>query len=180
LAARLRLALLCVLALAPLAPASAQLPLPEVQPGTRVRVRAPGELGGRVEAIVIDRKPDTLRLAPIDAVPVRIPIAAITSLEINRGPSRRAGALEGAKWGAVSGLAFGLLNASFSDCAGRYCETGYRVGGVAAFGAVGAGIGAAIGAARRADRWEPLDIPERSALAREQRGGPGIGLRLEF
>jgi hypothetical protein len=152
-----RLVLGCLAILAPLAAATAQLP--EVRPGMRVRVVAPGELGGRVEGTVVDRVPDTLRIAVSGRSPVAVPVAAIRSIEIYRGRSRRPGAARGAKLGALTGLGLGLANAFFSDCGGRYCETGYKAGGVIAFGGVGAGIGALIGAARGAELWERVSIP---------------------
>ncbi|MHB1224260.1 MAG: hypothetical protein ACYC2G_09500 [Gemmatimonadaceae bacterium] len=112
-----RLVLGCLAALAPLAAATAQLP--EVRPGMRVRIVAPGELAGRVEGVVVDRGPDTLRVAVAQRGPIPVPVPAIASIEIYRGRSRRPGAARGAKRGAIAGLGFGLANAFFSDCSGR-------------------------------------------------------------
>lgn len=152
-----RAGLACAIAL--LSPGQAWAQLAELRPGSRVRVEAPGELAGRVEATVLERGADTLRIARPNSAPIPVPIAAITWLAVNRGPSRRAGTVKGATRGAIVGLGFGLLNVFFSDCGGRYCETSYKAGGVAVFTAVGAGAGALIGASRGADRWERLVLP---------------------
>lgn len=152
--------LACAIALLSPGPAWAQLA--ELRPGSRVRVEAPGALAGRVEATVLDLDRDTLRIAPPNGAPIPVPIASITWLAVNRGPGRRASAWTGAKRGAIVGLGFGLLNVFFSDCGGRYCETSYKAGGVAAVTAIGAGAGALIGASRSGDRWVRLALPPSS------------------
>lgn len=152
-----RAGLSCAIAL--LLPGQAWAQLAELRPGSRVRVEAPGELAGRVEATVLELGRDTLRIARPNGAPVPVPIASITWLAVNRGAGRRASAWTGAKREAIVGLGFGLLNVFFSDCGGRYCDTSYKAGGVAAVTAIGAAAGALIGASRRGDRWVRLALP---------------------
>ena len=73
--------------------------LTEVQPGARVRVEAPGIVAGRYVGTVLTRTADTVVVGNPHAVPLRIPFARITAIEISRGKSRTEGAISGIKWG---------------------------------------------------------------------------------
>jgi hypothetical protein len=148
--------------------------LAELQPGTRVRLRAPDVVAGRLEGVVVARGADTLALTRPNAVPVGIPLSAITAAEVSRGKSRRTGAVRGALWGAGVGVALGVLAAvAPDDCSGEECEdVPSDVETIVIMPIASALTGAAIGAVVGAERWERLAIPTRAALA------PGAARRL--
>jgi hypothetical protein len=155
-----RLLLLVAVSFQPLASVVAQPPA-ELTPGTRVRLRAPGVLTDRYTGTVLSRTGDTLVVTGRAGASVRIPFAALTSLEVSRGKSRSRGALRGAASGApIGGVALGLVG---DDPAGQSA-----VGGRAE--AVGAGVlagglwGALIGAIVGAERWERYDLRARTSL----------------
>ena len=131
----------------------------ELRPGAYVRIRAPGVRGGEAEGAILSRDHDTVVVARPGAMPVAVPLPAITRASVFRGRTRRAGARKGAKWGAGVGLGLGLFNIVFSDCSGEHCQTSDKVAGVAAFTAIGAGVGALVGTVVRADQWERLQLP---------------------
>jgi hypothetical protein len=150
--------LLLALLLLPMAAARAQ---PEAIPvGARVRVRAPGVIGGRLTGPVVARTADTLTVRHPDATWRAIPISAITSLERSLGRSRRAGLQHGVLRGAAIGLGLGLLNAGFSD---RGCDASQPncptdLEGISVFTLLGAAIGGGIGVAKGRDRWERVPL----------------------
>jgi len=83
-------AIACSVAM-PAARAAAQLI--ELQPGARVRVRAPGVVAGRLEAVVIARSGDTVTLTTPRGAPIPVPLGAITAAEVSRGRRVRVGAV---------------------------------------------------------------------------------------
>lgn len=157
--------LACCFAMA-LARAEAQFaPLVELQPGTRVRVQAPGVVPGSLEATVVTRARDTVTLTRGHGRPVAVPLTAITAADVSRGRSHRDGAVSGLAWGASVGLAVGLLSAVTYDarstaCGTEPCENDFSAGQVVAGGFVaGAALGAGIGAIKGAEHWDRLTIP---------------------
>jgi hypothetical protein len=130
----------------------------ELRPGAYVRIRAPGVLGGEAEGAIVSRGHDTVVVVRPGAMPVAIPLAAITRASVLRGRTRGAGARKGAKWGAGVGLGLGLFNIVFSDCSGEHCQTSDNVAGVAVFTAVSAGVGAVVGTVVRAEKWERIEL----------------------
>ena len=135
----------------------------ELRPGAYVRIRAPGVLGGEAEGAIVSRVHDTVVVVRPGAMPVAIPLPAITRASVLRGRTRAAGARKGAKWGAGVGLGLGLFNIIFSDCSGEHCQTSDKVAGVAAFTAVSTGVWALVGTVVRAEQWERIE-PSRSAV----------------
>lgn len=140
-------------------PCRAQAPserYPELLPGARVRVAAPGVLAGRYVGTVLSRASDTVVVANSAGAQIRVPFTSMTSLEISRGKSRMAGFKRGVIWGAPIGLGFGLLTTSSVD--GTYQGDGQTWGrgewvaySIISGALWGGGIGALIGR----ERWDP-------------------------
>jgi len=171
------------------APCGAQLL--ELQPGARVRVTAPGILGGRLDGTIGARRGDTLSVVQQGIAPINIPISSLTSVETFRGKSHLAGAKRGALWGAAIGLPLGAAAAlgdnrefnvvddtcdpDFFEC-DMYTDTEFVVLMTVGSTLIGAGIGAIIGRAH----WEKLQLPVRSSILAPSKGRVGIGLALRF
>jgi hypothetical protein len=136
----------------------AQFPA-EVRPGARVRVWVPEPdrqqegpyrrqlLRGTVESV-----DGTLRLrVPGTTGSLAIPRASVRRLDVSRGVSRPATAVERAVAGAIGGaITFALLNDP-NRKGGPHYRTDWRAAGVGA--AWGGGIGAVIGFAFPYERW---------------------------
>ena len=169
------------LATAP-APMIAEAQYSEAQPGTRVRIEAPGIVAGRYEGTVLSRDNDVVRVGSPNAVPVEVPIGRITSFEISRGKSRWAGVGRGAIVGLPVGLVLGLIAASGDDDARIYWDAGGRDtlsrGEVVGYAAL-AGVlwGGAIGALIPKERWERFAVAPRTGFD-ARRGRFEIGLAL--
>lgn len=141
----------------------------EVQPGARVRVQAPGVVAGTYVGTVLRRTADTVVLGGPNVVPLSVPFASITSLEISRGKSRTDGAIVGMKWGvpilAASGGALAYAATTSDNC--RTCEpvnSGDVVGFIALSAMAGAFYGAGIGAIVGRERWDSFDLTRRTSL----------------
>ncbi len=167
--------------------AEAQLaPLVEPQPGTRVRVQAPGVLAGPLEATVVTRARDTVTLTRHRGAPIPVPLAAITAAEVSRGRTHRDGAVTGLAWGASVGLAVGLLSAVTYDarsdaCGAEPCENDFSPGEVVAGSFLaGAALGAGIGAIKGAEHWEHLTIPVTYVAVRPSGAGLALELAVRF
>ena len=167
---------------------AAKAQFPEVQPGVRIRVVAPGAVAGRFKGTVLQRTADSLVVGAPNTMPLHIPIARITELEISRGKSRGKGALRGILWGAPIGAGAGLVSMSaINSCDVRYPGTLNRpctdatsgdkarwvLLSTVSFSLWGAGIGALIG---RED-WASYDIPQRTSLLVKPRQ---VGLSVSF
>jgi hypothetical protein len=165
-----------------LAPSAVHAQYTEAQPGTRVRVEAPGIVAGRFEGTVLSRDNDIVRVGSPNAAPVDVPMNRITSFEISRGRSRWAGVGRGASVGLPIGLVLGLL-ASTGDAEARtYWDAGGRDtlsrGAIIAYGAfAGAFWGGAIGALIPKERWERFDVAPRTGFdSRSRRLTIGLAL----
>jgi len=170
-------------------PLAAQLP--EVQPGARVRVEAPGIVEGKFTAAVLSRTADTLVLGTGSVVPTRMPIGLISSLEISRGTSHADGARNGIKWGAsimgalvsVSVIAAGDQEPCpttrpkiWNEACGPL-RVGDVVGATVFSMLVGGVIGAPIGAIIGREHWDSFDLSRRTSLHFD-RGR--VGLQVGF
>jgi hypothetical protein len=147
--------------------ASAQIA--EVQPGARVRLRAPGIVAGRYTGVVLSRSADSVTVSRAAGQLVVVPFAAVSALEISRGKSRLKGAGKGALWGGGSmALLFASLPGSAKECrstsSGTRC-TNLSVGESMLIGATGGAFwGALIGALIGAERWEQAEMPAQVTL----------------
>jgi hypothetical protein len=150
---------------------AAQAQFDEVLPGTRVRVQAPGVVAERYVGTVLERRADTLFVTNAPGSRVAVSTRTITSLEIDRGRSRGAGAKVGAIWGAGAGILGGLLtmsqrNNDYEGEADSISAPAWIAASTVGYALVGAGIGAIVG--RR--RWERFDVPSRVSVLPSRRG----------
>lgn len=128
---------------------------PEVLPGARIRVTAPGVLAGRYVGTVLTRDPDTVVVANSAGAQVRVPIASMTSLEVSRGKSRMAGFKRGLIWGAPVGLGLGLASMSVADDTDRGDGQTWGQGEWVAYNVLGGAMwGGFIGALVGRERWD--------------------------
>jgi hypothetical protein len=150
-------------------PLAAQVP----HPGIGVRVRAPGVLFERFQGVYLGRSGDTLLVGNDERGPVRIPMSAVTQLDISRGRSRWKGALSGALWGGAVGLAFGAVVAAAdtTDDVSASEALGIMVAGGVELGAI---IGVIVG--RRV--WVPAQPSILMGASPFDRRRPGIRLAL--
>jgi hypothetical protein len=134
-------------------------------PGQRVRLVAPGAVAGRVEGTVLQRPTDTLVVGRRDGVSLRVPLRAITDLQLSRGESRGRGALRGAKLGASivggAGLVLTLPALTGADSVNTRSDA---VSFTAQSVLSGALWGALIGAFVPAERWAHVAPPARVSL----------------
>jgi hypothetical protein len=143
----------------------------DLRPGVRVRIRAPGSINGRVTGVVTERSADSLSIAMENGVPFRLPLSAISTVDISQGRSGGRGAMKGAMWGA----GIGLLSGGFSDGAGENCtgDSCFSRGELLAASVITGGLaGAAIGALVKSESWQRLDVPVRAALLPTRGGRP--------
>ena len=135
-----------------------------LEPGTRVRVTAPGLHPPRVAGDVALLRPDTLVL---DRRGERIPIAnsRIDLIEVSRGVDRRRGVWRGTLLGGLVGAGLG---ATFGALGAQHLPTGVGASAALGFlggGLVGGGLGAGAGAVFPPERWQGYRIdrppPER-------------------
>ena len=157
----------CLIAALSASPRAARAQFPaEVQPGVRVRVWLPEPnrqldgpwrrqlLRGSVESLT----PDTLLLSiPGTSGTVAIPRITMRKLELSRGESRWASALERAAGGAAGGaVTYALMNDPRRS-GGPHYRTDWRAAGVGA--AWGAGAGAIVGLVVPHERWHRVRLP---------------------
>lgn len=145
------------------APASAQAQNLMQEPvSSRIRISATDPALSHVTGYLLARDSAELTLVrrQADAAPdtLRVPAAAITSLEVAVGRSSSVG--RGAVIGALVLGAAGVAMALADDgCGGdSFCfETspGDQAGIIVTSAALGAGLGALVGLITRRDRWEP-------------------------
>ena len=139
----------------------------EVSPGARIRFRAPPVVATRLTGTVLERRADTVRVAPEKGSPFTVPITAFTTLDISKGKSRAEGAKVGALWSAGFFGVYALAIASGGDSCGggATCATtndptaGELIGFIAAGSLFGAGIGAIISR----EKWERVPLVGRTS-----------------
>ena len=146
--------------------------------GTRVRLRAPTVVSGRIEGMVIEMDESSLLIGVNDRVPLRVSRQAISQLDVSTGQHRQA--LKGMIMGAGIGLAvFALTGAAYQgDESSSARDWASFLGTGLAGGALwGAGIGALI----KTDRWSAVPLERvRVGLAPTQRGGVRLSLSVRF
>lgn len=127
-----------------------------VKAGGHIRFRAPGIVQGRQKGILLSRTSDSIVVAIDPTTELRVAMASISELEINKGKSAALGAKTGALWGAGIGLA-----APYLLCDGAACRFsplqrfGYALYSAALNGGLGAFIGWRIGR----DEWVSYEGP---------------------
>jgi len=146
----------------PISVATAQLA--ELQLGTKVKLRAPATVAGRITGTLIARSQDSITVTRTGAAPIPIALRDITELQVSRGKDHGLGAQKGALWGGGVGAAMAVLaGTSASDCeernAGAECGSDDWARGVAYTAVGGAIIGVVTGAIIGAERWDRLAVP---------------------
>ncbi len=136
--------------------------LDEIQPGARIRFRAPGFVAGRVAATVLRRSSDTLYVAEEDRTLLSVPVRSISAVDVSRGTSHGLGAWKGAAWGAGIGLVLGPIAALDSTSSGGKQSVGESMVFTSVGGAV---IGAIIGGVIGSERWDSFELPSRVGIA---------------
>lgn len=136
-------------------------PLSQVYPGARLRgTLLRGELLP-FEGVLAARDSDTLIVVQNHrAEPDRIPLSAVTSLQISQGRESRAG--KGALFGAAAGTLTTVVVYVFSVYYGeRDIEPGGIALGITLGAAGGAAIGALIGSRSVSETWQPVVVDTR-------------------
>jgi hypothetical protein len=152
----------------------------ELQLGTKLKVRAPATVAGRITGTLIARSQDSITVTRANASPIPIALRDITELQVSRGKDHGLGARNGAIWGGGIGAAMALLaGTDASDCEGRNagadCGDDAWALGVAYTAAGGAIIGVVTGAIIGAERWDRLAVP---VALRLTPGPEGRGVRV--
>ncbi len=126
--------------------------LPQVLPGTRVRVSTATET---YTGTFMSQAADTIDVAESGAIHRRIPVSAVRQLFVSQGKTAGAGAIRGLKIGAlVLAAVAGLLAVViWSETGFQAAEGALLVGGGAVEGAM---FGAIIGAIVGAEGWQRI------------------------
>jgi hypothetical protein len=186
---------LAVSALLPLAPIAAQESpfLPQLSPGVRVRIDAPGVLGGRLATTVVSRTRDSVKVRARERnEPAKdeerldyltVALDRITSVEVSGGRSQLKGAAVGLLAGAAVGVALANMGAlvGADDNAREVCNRGFPCDGPPTLQSamVGATIGGFLGLFFGRERWTRVDFAPRASLERGVTGGT-LALHLHF
>ena len=180
--------------LAPLTDLGAQV-TPSIKTGDQVRVKAPSIRGARIgtpwiRGSFVSLDATSLRLKEKARMPLKIPLASVTKLEVSRvHRSRAVNVWKGVLIGAGIGVVVGTLSAASFDeeetnsdlgCFLSACSRGQAfwypmalVGGPLAV--LFAGIGAAL---PPGEHWE--EVPLRPRVSLSPRGEVQVALRYEF
>jgi hypothetical protein len=146
--------------------------------GTRIRLRAPTVVSGRIEGMIIEMDESSFLIGVNDRVPLTVSRQAISQLDMSTGQRRQA--LKGMIMGAGIGLAvFTLAGAAYQgDGSGSARDWASLLGTGLGGGAIwGAGIGALI----KSDRWSAVPLERvRVSRAPTQRGGVRLSLSVRF
>jgi hypothetical protein len=184
-----------VLALAPVSPLVAQGSpfLPQLSPGVRVRIDAPGVLAGRLATTVVSRTRDSVKVLarPRKALAkdeepltyLTLALDRITSVEVSDGRSHVGGTVVGALSGAAVGVALVNVDAlvGADKNAQAACQRPADCEGVPTYQAavIGAAIGAVAGSLFRREQWKRVDFAPRASLERGVTGGT-VAVHLRF
>lgn len=138
------------------APLAAQSP--ELVPGSRVRF-ATSQRASLATAVVLERRADSLRVAPEKGVPFMVAVEDLQRVSVSRGKSHSKGAWTGALWGAGLGAAIGLMSASPSSSSCEYLCSDPDPAGLATVSAIGFGfVGLLIGGIVGKEAWDGVDL----------------------
>lgn len=149
----------------------------QIVPRKRLRVRVDSPPPSRVlVGTVRSMNADTLVLAlDPDSAVERIPVATISRLEVSRGRH----VVFWHVWiGAGIGSMLGVAVASSSSSCSNH-EIGCVGAGTVGIG-LGLALGALVGLAATSEKWEPVVVLPRVAVAPLSRRGVGVGLRVGF
>ena len=154
-----------------------------VEPGARVRVKAPPLQPDWVRGTVVGWESGSLLLEPEKPdgdTPLTLARDQITRLDVHRGSKSRA--LLGAGIGFGVGVALGF--AACAGSGGSPCRSegeGSPAGFALVLGGVGAGLGALVGLLFRTDRWEAVPMEGiHVTFTPVYDGQPGLALSVSF
>ena len=176
--------LLCVLALAggPRPGWGAQAPL--LEPGTRVRVQAPG-LGGRLTGTLVAWESDTL-IVRVDGegLGLIVPRDSVVRIDVEKGRRMIA---EGVLLGGLAGALLALVASPESRDENGECDLpchAYEVSPdlgkrVTILSLVGVVVGGIAGAGSEKRTWVPVDL-DRVGVGPATGGGLALGVRISF
>jgi hypothetical protein len=117
--------------------------------GSRVRVTAPTMTEGRAYGSLLAFGADSLVLDMSGRATVRLPVSALTRVEVSDGPDRGLSALRGGAIGAIAGGVLGTVGMRREDGLARL------VGSIVGSG-MGLFIGAAVGGFTAPERWRAV------------------------
>jgi hypothetical protein len=183
-AARSMGALVVVLAILLLSASALPAQVSELTLGTRVRLRAPEAVAGRLTGVIVGQGGDSLVVTRPNALPITLRLPQLTQLEVSRGRSHGRGAMKGALWGGSIMAVFGVLFVDgATTCDGPptnlTCEETTLLES-AAYGAVsGVLVGATIGAFVGSEHWERITMPRLAILPRRD-GAVQVELALRW
>ena len=153
-----------------------------VEPGTRVRVKAPPLQPDWVRGTVVGWESGSLVLEPEKPdgnTPLTLARDQITRLDVHRGTKSKA--LLGAGIGFGVGVGWTVLLFESICNSEEECDAGDWAKGIAIFGGVGAGLGALVGLLFKTDRWEAVPLEGiRVTFMPAYDGQPGLALSVSF
>src|SRR4051812_8526913 len=143
----------------------------DVQPGARIRVRAPSAVAGRIDGTVLNRTTDSIVIATPALVQYRLGLSSLASLEVYQGRSHSLGAWKGALWGGGVMLPLALLGTIDTPRGTDQAAVFFEVE------TVYAGVGAIIGSIIGAESWSAHTLTPRITAGG---GGLHLGATLQF
>ncbi len=151
---------------------SAAVTLSTLAPGSRIRVTSTS-VQARVRGLVVAVDDTVLTLAPEGGMPLKVPFASITDMDVSLGQRRNT--LKGLGVGVLTGIAIGYAfpvdpERCYSKDSASFCSRGDAIGGSTLFFG---GLGTIIGALIKTDRWAPLGVGLRSAATSRGRAPMG-------
>jgi hypothetical protein len=156
---------------------------------TRVRIRNPGLAGQWIIGRVESAGPDSILVTDSRGRVHRLKTSNVVWADTLAGTRRRTGDGFFIGFGAGAALGAGLGAATHRPCNDGFLVCGYDiskstqmiVSGLA-LGLLGGIVGAAAGHGYKADRWDPLDLPEKAVrpIVRPSRGGLRLGASMRF
>ena len=151
--------------------------LPDVVPGSRVRVSSPALASGPAVGSLMRLEPGSILLDQGKGQPaLRVPLDPHVRLELSLG--RKSQAVRGAMIGAAVGVAPGLLLTFGDDNDGGDVPSPAVVAAMGAAG--GALLGAAIGWAVKAEQWQEVGLPAAGVSFVPLRGGVAASIRVTW
>ncbi len=157
-----------------------------VEPGARVRVKAPPLQPDWVMGTVVGWESGSLVLEPekpdaLGDTPLTLARDQITRLDVHRGSKSRALLGAGIGFGVGVGWTVLLLSSESLCNPEQQCDAGDWARGIAIFGGIGAGLGALVGLLFKTDRWEAVPLEGiRVTFTPVYDGQPGLALSVSF
>ena len=130
-----------------------------VEPGARVRVKAPPQQPDWVDGTVVGWESESLVLQPEEpGTPLTLARDQITELDVYDGRKGHALLGAGIGFGVGVGWTVALLSNESICNPEETCDAGDWAKGIAIFGGAGAGLGALVGLLIKTDRWEAVPL----------------------